>query len=277
MSLKKSKKTVDTPLYIWDICPTHGNIITKNMRTKTLLIAAAALAATVISSQAQILSQNVVGFANQTNVANTTYLITIPFTVGVSNGANEVWPVVGGIGGTPTIPDSSTILLWNGGGYDTFLSDSFSASGWDDAGGNPIPNSPILPTGTGFFFIPFANTSYTVAGSVAVNIGTSNVVHLLANTTYLVSPKVPYGGFVTNGNPVTGAGGVGLSSINGLPDSSTLLIWTGSGYSTFLSDSFSTSLWDDAGGNPIPLPPSVSVMQGFFLIPFSNFDWKVGL
>jgi len=99
---------------------------------------------------------------------------------------------------------------------------------------------------------------------------------VLANGgTYLVAPAVPYGGSVTNGNNSTG--GANLSSNGGLPDFSTLLIWTGSGYTSFLSDSGSTSLWDDGNGNPIPTAPTISVGQGFFIVPSDNFTWKVGL
>jgi len=242
------------------------------MIKKTLLVAAAALAAGIISSQAQVYSQNVVGYANVSTPNGGTYLVTVPFKVGVSNGANEVWPAPGG---NPTIPDFSTLLLWNGAGYDSFLSDSTSSSLWDDGNGNPIPNSPVLPVGQGFFLVPSGSTTNTFAGAVAVNVGTSNNMVLANGGTYLVAPAVPYGGSVTNGNNSTG--GANLSSNGGLPDFSTLLIWTGSGYTSFLSDSGSTSLWDDGNGNPIPTAPTISVGQGFFIVPSDNFTWKVGL
>ena len=83
------------------------------MRTKTLLLTAAALlAAGITSTQAQpVYSQNVVGYASvATPGAGVNYLITVPFAIGVSNGANEIWPL---IGGNPTLPDGSTILIWN--------------------------------------------------------------------------------------------------------------------------------------------------------------------
>ena len=240
-----------------------------NMK-KTLLIAAAALAASVITSQAQVYSQNIVGYANVATSGGGTFLVTVPFKVGVSNGANEVWP-------TPALPDGSSLLIWTGTGYTTYLSDSGSSSLWDDDGGNPIPLSPLLPVGKGFFLIPAASTTNTFVGTVAVNVGTSNSVTFASGGTYLVAPAVPYAGSITNGSPVTGVGGPGLTAANGLPDGSSLLIWTGTSYTTYLSDSGSASLWDDDGGNPIPFAPTVKVGQGFFIIPAANFTWKVGI
>jgi hypothetical protein len=236
---------------------------------KTLLIAAAALAASVITSQAQVYSQNIVGYANIPVANAATYLLSVPFKIGATNGANEVWP--------GTLPDGSSLLLWNGAGYVTYLSDSGSPSYWDDDGGNPLANAPAVPVGKGFFLIPAGNATNTFAGTIAVSVGTSNITALANAGTYLLGSVVPYAGVITNGSPVTGAGGVNLSAGNGLPDGSSLLLWTGAGYTTYLSDSGSPSAWDDDGGNPLPTAPSVSVGQGFFLIPAGNFNWKVGL
>jgi hypothetical protein len=59
---------------------------------KTLLMAAATLAAGVISSQAAgVYSQNIVGYVNVASpTAGNSYLLSVPFAIGVSNGANEV-------------------------------------------------------------------------------------------------------------------------------------------------------------------------------------------
>ena len=240
---------------------------------KTLLIAAAALAAGIISTQASsVYSQNVVGYANVVTPNGGTYLITVPFVIGTSNGANEVWPLVGG---NPTLPDSSQLLIWNGSGYDTYLSDSGSPSLWDDYTGSSIPNAPLLPVGKGFFLIPNADTTNTFTGSIAVQTGTTNNVLLGNGGTYLVGCAIPYAGAITNGTST--GGGPALSSLNGLPDSSQLLIWTGAGYTTYLSDSGSPSLWDDYTGSSIPAPPSISVGQSYFIIPNADFTWTVGL
>lgn len=241
-------------------------------------MAAAALAAGVISSQAGVYSQNIVGYANVPVANGSTYLMTIPFVVGSSNGANEVWPMNGV---NPTLPDGSELLVWNAtlSKFSIYFSDSGSSSLWDDASQSPIANAPILPVGQGFFLIPAASVTNTFAGTVAVAVGTSNVVTLANGGTYLIAPAVPYAGSITNGNSTTGVGGPGLSSLNGLPDGSELMIWdpVTSKFAIYFSDSGSPSLWDDASQSPISTAPTVSVGQGFFLQPAGTFAWKVGL
>jgi hypothetical protein len=120
------------------------------------------------------------------------------------------------------------------------------------------------------------------SGTVAVQVGTSNqMVLATGNANYLVGCVVPYSGAVTNGNVATGVGGPCLLSpdggVTGIPDGSTLSLWNGTSYDNYLSDSGSSSYWDDAGGNPIAVPPSISVGQGFFLSPANPFTWTVGL
>jgi hypothetical protein len=247
--------------------------------------AAALLAAGIVSSQAQtpVYSQNVVGYASiATPSSGVNYLITIPFAIGVSNGANEIWPLISP--GVPSIPDGSQILIWNPAkvSFTTYLSDSGSPTLWDDNGGNPLSFSPKLPVGQGFFLNPAANNvTNTFAGTVAVNVGTSNIM-VLANSgvNYMVGCVVPYAGAITNGSPTTYAGGPNLSINGGLPDGSSILLWNSATvrFTTYLSDSGSPSLWDDNGGNPLAQPPTINVGQGFFLSPSSpNFNWKVGL
>jgi len=243
------------------------------MRTKTLLMAVAAFAAGITISNAQVYSANVVGYASVPIPNGGTYLITVPFNVGSSNGANEIWP------GT-TLPDFSQLLVWNPNtfAYIGYYSDSSSPSGWDDLSFSPI-SAPTLPVGQGFFLIPSADMTNVFSGAIAVNVGSSNKVTIANGTYALVAPAVPYQGAVTNGNPVTGAGGVGLSAANGLPDFSQLLIWNPNtfSYDGFYSDSSSPSGWDDLSFTPLGSAPSVSVGQAFFLVPSDNFTWKVGL
>jgi hypothetical protein len=243
--------------------------------------AAALIAAGVVSSQAQpVYSQNIVGYASvATPNVGVNYMISIPFAIGVSNGANEIWPLVGG---QPTIPDGSSILIWNPATvkFTTYLSDSGSPTLWDDNNGVSLTFSPKLPVGQGFFLNPAApKLTNTFAGTIAVNVGTSNEMVLPnVGVNYLVGSVVPYAGYITNGNNSTG--GLNLSINGGLPDGSSLLIWNPATveFTTYLSDSGSPSLWDDNNGVSIPLPPSITVGQGFFLSPANpNFMWTVGL
>jgi hypothetical protein len=268
---KKLKKTVDSPLRICDINSTHGNNRTKIMRTKILLSAIAALAVGVATSMAQTTySQNIVGYANVgTPNIGQNYLITCPFKMGVSNGVNEVF--------STALPDFSAVLVWDVGSqsYTTYLSDTGSASGWDDVDFNALTTLPTLPVGIGFFLNPSAAITNTFAGTIAVNVGTSNKMELTSvGQNYLVACAVPYAGVVTNGT-VSGGG----PNLNALPDFSALLVWDveSQSYTTSLSDTGSGSGWDDVDFNALPAPPSISVGQGFFINPSEAYTWTTGL
>ena len=186
------------------------------MKTKTLLIAAAALAAGIISSQAQsVYSQNIVGYANiATTSPGANYLISVPFKIGVSNGANEVFP---------NLPEFSQIYIWNTATfkYTIVQTDTASPSGWSDAATSVQVSPPVLPVGQGFFLSPSDATTNVFAGSVAVNVGTSNVMTLAnAGANYLVGCVVPYAGVITNGN-ASGGG----PNMNDLPVFSQIYFW----------------------------------------------------
>ena len=66
-------------------------------------MAGAALVLSLATSQAQVYSANVVGYINQT-LPSAYSLITVPFTIGSSNGGNEVF-------GT-ALPDGTQIFLF---------------------------------------------------------------------------------------------------------------------------------------------------------------------
>ena len=242
------------------------------MRTKTLLLSVAALlAAGIVSSQAQpVYSQNIVGYANVVTPGNgaINYLLAVPFAIGASNGANEIF-------GT-SLPDFTALLIWNVNkqGYSAVQAFSGSSTGWADPGFNPVP-APILAVGQGFFLNPASPVTNTFAGTVAVNVGTSNKMSLPGNgaINYLVGCVVPYAGSVTNGNNSTGG-----PNLNGLPDFSSVLIWdvNKQSYSVVQSFSGSATGWADPGFNPVA-PPTLTVGQGFFINPASPYTWITGL
>lgn len=245
------------------------------MRTKTLLLSAAALlAAGLVSSQAQpVYSQNVVGYANVATPGNGTinYLVSVPFAIGQSNGANEIWP--------SGLPDTSTILIWDPTSSSYSTAEAFAASptGWFDPNSSSVIPAPTLPVGQGFFLNPASPITNTFAGTIVVNVGTSNnMAFPSANGTinYLVGCAVPYAGYVTNG---TASGGG--PNLNGLPDTSTVLIWdpTSSSYSTAEAFAASPTGWFDPNSSSVIPPPSITVGQGFFLNPASPYTWQTGL
>jgi len=255
---------------------------------KTLLIAAAALAAGVISSQAQgpVYSQNIVGYANLAcPQGGKSYAFTCQFTVGVSNGVNEVFG--------SALPAGTKVLTWNGiNDYNIALYDNTDPNGdgsgpWfqnDDA--TVLSPLPTLSAGKAFFLVPPSPLTNTFVGTIAVNPGTSNVMSLpVGGKSYFVSTVVPYAGAVTNGSALGGG-----PNLNGLSPGTKLLFWNGlNDYNIALYDNTDpngdgsgpwfqnddATLYVDAatGGNV----PTITVGQGFFIVPPSAYNWTNGL
>lgn len=135
---------------------------------KALLFAAAALAAGVVSSEAQVYSQNIVGYANLNfPQGGKSYLISTPFAVGASNGLNEVFG--------SALPSFSQVLIWStaNNSYTTVVYDNTDPNGvgagaplWyqsDDSTPYVDPatggNAPSISVGQGIFVVP--SSAYT--------------------------------------------------------------------------------------------------------------------
>jgi hypothetical protein len=244
------------------------------MRTKTLLMSAAARrAAGLGASPAQpVYSQNVVGYSAVATPGNggINYLLSIPFQIGVSNGANEIWPA--------GLPDGTSVLIWdaNTSSYTTLVANSGAPTGWFDPNAGTVVPAPVLPVGQGFFLNPPSPITNVFAGTIAVNVGTSNNMVLNGNggINFLVGCAVPYAGSVTNG---TSSGGG--PNLNGLPDGSAVLIWdpANSSYSTVVANSGSPTGWFDPNAGIVAPPPSITVGEGFFLNPPTPYTWTTGL
>jgi len=172
------------------------------MRTKTLLLSAVAVAAGILSSQAQsnVFSANVVGYVTVTNAANQYALYALP----LDSGSNTL------SGLFPTSPTGATILIWNGAGYNTSTK---TPTTW-------APNPTLVP-GQGFFYRANANGTNTFVGSVAVQNGGSITNSFTGGIYALVGSPIPYTDTLagTNLNLQVGTG-------------STLLIWNGSSFVT---------------------------------------------
>lgn len=113
------------------------------MRTKTLLLAAAAIAAGVISSQAQsnVYSANVVGYYHITVPGSQFAMIANQLPVnGTDNDINNVL--------TNGVADGSVLFIWGGTGYTPYT--YFLGFGWYDADFNLV-SLPLAP-GKGAFF-----------------------------------------------------------------------------------------------------------------------------
>jgi hypothetical protein len=205
---------------------------------KTLLIAAASLAASVISSQAGVYSQNIVGYVNQVLPANAYSLLTASFAASPTNNAEQV---------LSSLQTGDSILVWNGGGYN--VSVYLGPGSWiDGTSGNPVP-APLLPPGQGFFYQTGSGSleTNTFVGSVVL----TNSISIAANLYTLVGSTPPIGGAVESTN-------FSLPFQTG----DSVLFWNGQGYT--VSVYLGPGSWiDGTSGNPVPTP-TLNVGQGFF-------------
>ena len=181
------------------------------MKTKTLLIAAATLAATVISSQAQsnVYSANIVGYANVVINGGGYTQIANPLNAASNSIANVV-----------TLQGGEVIYIWNQGtnndvGYYVYVYEAGAQSGgygpsdWIDGGGVTIPNdlgdpqglgmgnfvtSPVLAPGqAAFVYEPNSTFTNTFVGTVITS-NTNNPTRISGGGYSLISSAVPVSG-----------------------------------------------------------------------------------
>jgi hypothetical protein len=203
------------------------------MRTKTLLLAVAALAAGIVSSEAQnVYSANVVGYINVPFPAGQLTLVANP----LDDGTNTTTSL------GQALANKSTIQIWNGSGYTA----STKVSGtW-------TPNLSI-PVGTGFFVNSKTAITNTFVGNVVVLSGGSGTNSLPAGTLVLVGNEIPYTGDLTDTNVNLGPS---------LANKSTIQVWNGSGFtaSTKVSGTWTPDLTLSAG-------------EGFFVNSKTATNW----
>jgi hypothetical protein len=208
------------------------------MKTKTLLIAAAALAAMVISSEAQpVFSANVVGYVNVALPAGQLALVENP----LDNGTNTGNDVLG------SLPNKSTVQVWNGSGFTVFTKTSTGFT----------PSNPSLPVGAGFFVKSSSIFTNTFVGNVVPIVGGTSTNNLPGGALALVGSILPVGGTFAD---------VGTNTFNlvaTLPNKSTIQVWNGSGFSVFTKTSTGFT----------PSTPSLTVAQGFFVKSATATNW----
>jgi hypothetical protein len=223
------------------------------MRTKTLLIAAAVLAATVISSEAQVYSANIVGYASTVLPGSGAFTMINAPLQGTNNSVESLMPA---------LDAGDTVFIWTGAGYysstyfggpDGFLS---PPNDWIDQN-SVTTNSPVVALGQGFFYETGSGNqeTNTFSGTVVL----SNSVPLAGSGAFsLVASTAPISGSLesTNFNLPLDAG-------------DTVFIWTGNGYysSTYFGgpDGFLSPPNDWIDQNSVTTnAPNVTVGQGFF-------------
>jgi hypothetical protein len=225
------------------------------MRTKTLLIAAAALVAGIVSSEAQVYSANVVGYVSVTCPPGKFTLLANQLDTG-SNTLNNV------LSSVPVGGGKITASLWTGSGFSSYsyytTADGAPANGWYDAGFNLSTNN--FPVATAVFIrnTVTTNVSLTLVGTVTQ--GTN---------TYVVKP-----GFSFFAEPVPLAGTSLDSASVTFPATlnDTYTPWTGTSYGaqlTYYTTAFGAPQngWYDSGftlqsTNSAPWP---GVGQGFLI------------
>ena len=210
------------------------------MRTKILLTAAAALVAGLVSSNAQVYSANVVGYANVPLAAAGGYtLLSNPFDDGNGNQSSNL---------LSTLPNKSQVITWNGTGYNTAIGKSAGAWG----------GSVALPPGTGFFVKTPAGTplTNTFVGSVIVLVGASGT-NAVATGYNLVGSEIPYAADATTDTNIN----LGAT----LANKSQMIDWNSG------AQDFDTAVGKSAGSWGSSFP--ISVGEGFFVKTPSAANW----
>lgn len=235
------------------------------MRTKSLFIAAAALAAGIASSSAQgVYSQNVVGYVNLT-LSEGFNLISVQLDAD-GTGTNDTIPAV--FGNPSSLPVGSIIYVFDYGTV-TFDQESWvknkagTSTNWVSSTGSDLHVNP----GTGFWLdVPVG--SY--GGSTGTVTLTGNV--LQGN---LVNPNISGSGYFLVSSMVPLSGGVGTSLSYAPNVNDIVYIWdpsiTNYDQYTYAKNKAGTATnWSSTFGN---VEPSLNVGQGFWLFSSQGSGW----
>jgi hypothetical protein len=209
------------------------------MKTKTLLIAAAALAAGVMSSQAQgVYSQNIVGYINVPLSAGYT-LVANQLDVDGTGTNNSIYTSVG-----TNLPTGSQIFAWNG---TTFNQSKLLASGKWSANNSFFTNA--VNPGSGIFIDVPTATNITLVGTVI----TGTNVYPVTTGYQVVAPSAA----------VTG----GIKTALGYTPSTgdQVFVWNGT---TFTQHKYLASGSWSGGGEP-----TFTVGEAVFLDSTVNTNW----
>jgi hypothetical protein len=237
------------------------------MKTKTLLItAAAALAAGIMSSQAQVYSQNIVGYVNIPETAGGFSLESLPLDADgtqTNDTFASVFPA-------PTLGDNVYLFNLNSGQYDLYQYTTknvshVSTTAWFAPSGSIANTNKIYP-GQAYFYNAAANETNTYVGSVLSGALTNNFVPA-ANGFSLVSSLVPIGGGLTsvlNYQPNVGDNVYLFNVTSGQYD-----LYQ---YTTKNVSHVPTTAWFNPSG--VASEPVINVGQGFWLNPAATTTWS---
>src|SRR5579859_61744 len=219
------------------------------MRTKILLAAAAAMAAGMVASNAQVYSANVVGYVNVVLPGNGAFtLVATPFDDGngnyLTNLVNSALP-----GGAPAVRSS---IYYLSGGVPTTVGKT--AAGW--------ASSPQLPPGTGFYIknggAGAPDLTNTFVGTVVVNSGGSTNIAIPAGFS-LTGSLIPYAGNIAIGGQAGGDANLNYGTVAtiGTGTGTSKITYLNAGVLTSVSKLNATHLW----GSTVAVVPA----QGFWI------------
>jgi hypothetical protein len=230
----------------------------KKMRTKTILLAMAALAAGLATSQAQtpVYSANIVGYVNLPLTPGQ-YSLYSPALDADGTGTNGTITTVIGT----NVASGTTVLVFNGTGYDGLLYAPLTRNGapvWN-LNGTPVPNYP-LNVGEGFWIQDLTDTNLLETGTVMQ--GTLTNEYVMPGGDYaLLSSQVPLSGGIT-------------TALNYQPNNGdTLLIYNGTGYNGYQYAPLTRNGSPVWNLNGVAAEPQISVGQGFWLQPAATTNW----
>lgn len=246
------------------------------MRTKALILSAAALAAGLLSSNAQVYSANVVGYYNVAVPAGGYALVANQLT----NSQNNVNVVLGtGLRSDPNAVNNTVLYLWGGSGYniyqyftgadaDAWFALSGSTNAWYDTAGN-VANAQFNQ-GTGSFL--FNPSSSPVTNTFVGQVPQGNFTRTIKTgfDTYAIFPPV-------STNVESALVGFPATSDPNAVNNDTIYIYNG-GYNIYqyftgadadawFALSGSPNGWYDTAGNLASSKQLVG--QGFFLRHFT--------
>lgn len=242
------------------------------MRTKALLLAAAALAAGIFTSQAQtVYSANIVGYVN--TPLNSGYAaVANPLDNAAGNALTNIIPNSGSL-------DGMLVYTWNGSSYTIYTLDSTQPTGvGDSADLNPVL-APVINPGTLFYFDNNTASNYTntFVGTVHVEgTGTGSVgvtTNTLAPGYSFVASKVPVSGGVSSVLGLTNTAGALDGTLLYIPNINASGQFLGYNIVTFDSTQ-PTGFGDSADLNPVA-EPAVNAGTGFIFFnnTSSTFQW----
>jgi hypothetical protein len=219
------------------------------MRTKTLLIAAAALVAGVVSSEAQVYSANIVGYVNVVVPQSPAFAaVANPLDLdGVDNITNVL----------ANAPKGTTVDLFNAAsGFSTVVTRGAINGVW-----SANAATTFIPPGVGFLIKGTTAFTNTFVGSVLIPTGGTNNLSLPALTLAFVGSPVPYSGTLTN-VPDNGPGSLNLGVT--LPKNSQIQTYN-NGFTVAATKGAITGTWN--------ANPTLSVGQAFFIKSGSATNW----